>query len=86
MRNSLIGILMVCVLVFGVQGVLEAVPLIDYSTNIPDSRSGTTTLEVRPDQLFEITLNFDLTPRKRITNANGKYTDEAGDRVDRAGY
>ena len=65
-HRAFFGVLMVCVLALGVQGVAEAVTSTGISTNIPGSKTNTSKVEVRAGQEFEITLTFRLTNPSRI--------------------
>ena len=85
-RKIVLGLLMVLVLAFSVQGTADAVS-VSVSTNIPDSRQGVSTIEVRSGQKFEITLTVGPQGRTRIRDGSNKYTSDAATprRVDSSG-
>ena len=98
-RKIVLGMLMTLVLAFGVPDVTDAVT-VDINTNAPDFAAGSRTVDVRSGESFEITFTFKLNSRTRITNTDGRQTDDghpglgsttAGSpsglrRVDSAGY
>ena len=57
-RKFVLGVLMVCVLAFGVQESADAISSTGISTSIPGSGVNPSKVEVRSGQEFEITLTF----------------------------
>ena len=83
-RKIVLGMLMTLVLAFGMQDVADAVT-VSVSTNIPDAGQGVSTIQVKPDQEFEITLTVDLQGRTRIRDTSNRYVTDTGQRVDSSG-
>ena len=92
-RKIVLGMLMTLVLAFGMQSVVQAVT-VTIDTNIPDSLTGSSTVEIQAGQSFEVTFAVTLNSRDRIQHPRGGSADQAvtstsilnENRVDSSGY
>ena len=92
-RKIVLGVLMTLMLAFGMQSVVQAVT-VTIDTNIPDSPTGSSTVEIQAGQSFEVTFAVTLNSRDRIQHPRGGYADQAvtstsilnDNRVDSSGY